>query len=196
MSRADHQARTRAALLAAAAKLFTQRGYHQTTIDEISSRAGFSRGAFYANFDDKGDLFLTILESQRQRDFADLADALDDSADEEVLTRISEWMTRVLVAGPLRRAMAEFSLAAEVNPAHRRRLVANLHAIRDANAAMIARYRALHDIHLTVDDTTFATMITALVGGFADLTRLDRHAVSADTVAAGLTALWNGVQQR
>jgi AcrR family transcriptional regulator len=195
MSRADQQARTRAALLAAGTKLFARRGYHDTTIDEVARRAGFTRGAFYANFLDKGDLFLTILEAQRERNFGQLSGVLDDAPGEEVPARISDWMNQVLIGGPLRRAMAEFALAAEASPPHRRRLAADLQAIRDTVAAMVGRYRARHNVDLAVDDDTFATMITALVGGFADLMRIDPNAATPDTVAHALSALWAGVQR-
>jgi AcrR family transcriptional regulator len=195
MSRADQQAQTRAALLAAGNKLFARRGYHETTIDEVARRAGFTRGAFYANFEDKGDLFLAILEAQRNRDFGQLSNALEDAPAEDVPARISDWMNQVLVGGPLRRAMAEFALAAETNSPHRRRLAANLQAIRDAVAAMVGRYRTRYDVELAVDDSTFATMVTSLVGGFADLARLDPKAADPDTLTRAVSALWAGVQR-
>jgi AcrR family transcriptional regulator len=195
MSRADQQAQTRAALLAAGTKLFARRGYHATTIDEIARVAGFTRGAFYANFDDKGDLFLAVLEGRRERDFGQLVDLLDDAPDDEVPNRISDWMSRVLVSGSLRRAMAEFALAAESSPPHRRRLAANLQAIRDTVADMVRRHRTRSNVELAVDENTYATMVTALVSGFADLTRLDPKATTPDTLTRALTALWTGVQR-
>ena len=195
MSRADQQAQTRAALLAAGTKLFSRRGYHATTIDEVARLAGFTRGAFYANFDDKGDLFLAVLEGRWQRDFGQLADALEDASGDQVPHRISDWMSEVLIGGPLRRAMAEFALAAEVSPPHRRRLVANLQTIRDTVADLVRHYRARYSIELAVDDNTFAIMVTSLVSGFADLTRLDPKATTPDTLTRALSALWIGVQR-
>ena len=195
MSRADQQAQTRAALLAAGTKLFAKHGYHDTTIDEVARHAGFTRGAFYANFHDKGDLFLTVLEAQRKRDFGRLSNALDDAPEEEVPARISDWMNQVLIGGPLRRAMAEFGLAAEASPPHRRRMAANLQAIRETVAAMLRSYRTRHNVELVVDDSAFATMIMSLVGGFADLMRLDPNAASLDTVTHAVSALWAGVQR-
>lgn len=49
---------TRAALLDAAIDLFVERGVEGTSIEEVTSHAGFSRGAFYSNFDSKDDLFV------------------------------------------------------------------------------------------------------------------------------------------
>jgi AcrR family transcriptional regulator len=195
MSRADQQARTRAALLTAGTKLFARHGYHETTIDEVARRAGFTRGAFYANFQDKGDLFLTILEAQWERDFRQLSSVLDDAPGDEVPDRISDWTSHVLIGGPLRRAMAEFALAAETSPPHRRRLAGNLQAIRDTVAELIRDYRTRRNVELAVDDGAFATMATALVGGFADLMRIDPRAASPATLTLAIRALWLGMQR-
>jgi len=44
----------------AAAKLFYEKGYVGTTIEEISARAGFTKGAFYYYFESKADLLRRI----------------------------------------------------------------------------------------------------------------------------------------
>jgi AcrR family transcriptional regulator len=64
LTRAEKQAETKAALLAAAADEFTRVGYDAATVDAITDAAGFSRGAFYSNFDSKEELFLTLIESR------------------------------------------------------------------------------------------------------------------------------------
>jgi AcrR family transcriptional regulator len=52
---------TREHLLQAAAQVFAERGFHGTTLDEVASVAGFSKGAVYSNFRNKEDLFLALL---------------------------------------------------------------------------------------------------------------------------------------
>lgn len=52
---------TREALRAAARELFAERGYAATTIEEISARAGMTRGAFYKHFQDKDALFEVVV---------------------------------------------------------------------------------------------------------------------------------------
>ena len=51
------KARTRAEILDHAARLFRLRGYSGTNIDDIMLAAGLTRGAFYAHFTAKDDLF-------------------------------------------------------------------------------------------------------------------------------------------
>lgn len=58
LSRAEQQERTRSALLDAAIELFIEKGVEATSIEEVTAQAGYSRGAFYSNFESKDDLFL------------------------------------------------------------------------------------------------------------------------------------------
>lgn len=47
----------------AAYQLFRERGYDDTTVDEICARNGVSKGAFYWHYESKHDVFLDILEA-------------------------------------------------------------------------------------------------------------------------------------
>ena len=53
---------TRRRLLAAAEKIFARVGFEAARLEDIASLAGYTRGAFYANFDDKEDIFFALLE--------------------------------------------------------------------------------------------------------------------------------------
>ena len=54
---------TRQAIELAARKLFAERGFHGTTLGDITSAAGKSPAAFYRYFADKEDLLATLAES-------------------------------------------------------------------------------------------------------------------------------------
>lgn len=64
---------TRARLLEAAAEVFADQGLQGASVEAICSRAGFSRGAFYSNFESKEQLFLALLETEFARRAEDLA---------------------------------------------------------------------------------------------------------------------------
>ena len=64
MTREQSKANTRERLLAAARSAFASSGFHGASVDEIASRAGFSTGALYSNFDGKEDLFLVLMERE------------------------------------------------------------------------------------------------------------------------------------
>jgi AcrR family transcriptional regulator len=53
-------------LIEAALTLFGEAGYERATIDRIVAEAGYSKGAFYAHFKSKDELFLFILERRLQ----------------------------------------------------------------------------------------------------------------------------------
>lgn len=55
------KARTRAEIVEHAARLFRLRGHAGTNIDDIMLAAGLTRGAFYAHFTSKDDLFAEIV---------------------------------------------------------------------------------------------------------------------------------------
>ena len=55
------RARTRAALLEAAATVFARKGFAAATLDEISETAGYTRGAFHHHFASKEELFLAVI---------------------------------------------------------------------------------------------------------------------------------------
>jgi AcrR family transcriptional regulator len=50
------------ALLDSAMELFSEQGYGATSIPDICTRAGLTKGAFYSNFPNKDALFLALLD--------------------------------------------------------------------------------------------------------------------------------------
>jgi AcrR family transcriptional regulator len=62
-TRSENKARTRVALATAAARLFRERGYEATTVEDIASAAGSSPSTFFRYFGTKEDvLFLDVRE--------------------------------------------------------------------------------------------------------------------------------------
>ncbi|HXZ00433.1 MAG TPA: helix-turn-helix domain-containing protein [Stellaceae bacterium] len=65
-ARADRRkAESRQRLLAAARRLFTERGYHATRPQDIAQAADLGYGTFYLHFADKQDCFLAFAEAAR-----------------------------------------------------------------------------------------------------------------------------------
>lgn len=76
-------AETRCAILAATEKLFFEKGVTQSTLDEIASEAGVTRGAIYWHFQSKSDLFLELYDAAQlpRVDMADVEQHDIDGAD-------------------------------------------------------------------------------------------------------------------
>lgn len=67
-------------------------GYEGASVDRIAEEAGFSKGAFYSNFNSKEDIVLELLETHSQQDVAEISDILGDSKDPiHMIEVISEW---------------------------------------------------------------------------------------------------------
>jgi AcrR family transcriptional regulator len=60
----DKRERTRAALIRAAAEIIGEKGWDRTSLEEVASRAGMTRGAIYGNFKHREDLFLAVVRAR------------------------------------------------------------------------------------------------------------------------------------
>jgi len=74
LTRQESKELTRMRLIEAAENLFIRNGFDDTSVDEISETAGYSRGAFYSNFNDKEEIFLAVIDRRQPS----VPKALDD----------------------------------------------------------------------------------------------------------------------
>lgn len=75
LRRGQQVERNRERLLAAARRVFVERGFHAATLEAIAEAAGFSKGVVYSQFDSKADLFLVLLERRIEERAAENARA-------------------------------------------------------------------------------------------------------------------------
>ncbi|MBB5853624.1 TetR/AcrR family transcriptional regulator [Amycolatopsis umgeniensis] len=92
LTREESREQTRQRLLAAAAELFAERGVNGTSVEQIAERAGFTRGAFYGNFDGKHELVVELLRRRTQREAEEVA-ALSSGVGSfaEMMDRLRAW---------------------------------------------------------------------------------------------------------
>lgn len=69
---------TRARLLDAAAQLFAEVGFEGASVEAICDRAGFTRGAFYSNFETKEELFLELTSAHAAARLTSVRARVDD----------------------------------------------------------------------------------------------------------------------
>src|SRR3954454_7188603 len=119
---------TREDLIRAARAVFAKDGFEQARIEDIAAQAGKTRGAFYANFEDKEDVFFAIFEedllSDRERVRPRLTAASSteqriDAVTDDLLTLLRD-RQRVLLN-------LEFKMYAIRHP-HKQSRLAELHA--------------------------------------------------------------------
>jgi AcrR family transcriptional regulator len=68
---------TRERLMDAAVELFAERGVLGASVEEICERAGFTRGAFYSNFESKNELCLDVMRRKGKQHLAGMQAAID-----------------------------------------------------------------------------------------------------------------------
>jgi AcrR family transcriptional regulator len=97
LTREESKEVTRMRLIEAAERLFVHKGFDDASVEEISETAGYSRGAFYSNFDNKEQVFLAVIDRR-------LPKALDDilrqaSEPPEWSAAVREWFSNQWLIG-------------------------------------------------------------------------------------------------
>jgi AcrR family transcriptional regulator len=80
--RAAQKERTRLALREAAVALFARKGYSATTIDDITTAVGASRGTFYIHFESKARIVAEVYEDLIMRETLEFYQRLDGIYDQ------------------------------------------------------------------------------------------------------------------
>ena len=80
-SRAKSKERNRQKILDSAMTLFRERGFEAATLRDIAKAAGLSTGALFANFADKNEIFITVVEAENARVIRVMRDSYDESLD-------------------------------------------------------------------------------------------------------------------
>lgn len=149
----EGRAEVRRELIAAAARLFTDNGYDETTVDDIATEAGVARRTFFRYFQGKED----ALSPDHERGLARVTEVFD-----------SAHPTEPLLSVVLRAAETVFDLYLDDVEVARLRfaLVHDVPALRDREAASVHRYRRLFTRELSarldgVDDGELRAAVTA-----------------------------------
>lgn len=71
----------REAILQAALEVFTQRGFHNTAMDDVAARASISKPVLYQHFAGKRELYLGLLDASVNAVVQGVTDAMEAHAD-------------------------------------------------------------------------------------------------------------------
>jgi AcrR family transcriptional regulator len=122
---------TRQHLLRAARAVFARDGFEHARIEEIASKAGKTRGAFYDNFNDKEDVFFAIFEENINRDLAELKPLLARLASQEQrVEALGEFLSELTRDRERMLLSLEFKLYSIRHPRKRKRLAALYSAMK------------------------------------------------------------------
>lgn len=156
---------TRGLLLDAAERAFARKGLGGAALEDIADTAGYTRGAIYAHFGSKEELFLAVIERQRQRfldGFADVISSFERLGDLDLDELSRRW--RELMSGDAEQSAAlgyEFTLFLVRNPDARERVAAQRRQTVQWLADYITAGAARLGGELTGDARTLARVILA-----------------------------------
>jgi AcrR family transcriptional regulator len=88
----------RAAILAVAVEEFAEHGFEAASYNRIIERSGLSKGALYYYFDDKEDLYATVIRDAVQRLVIDVGDLTSATDVESFWKAFEDWYRRSLSA--------------------------------------------------------------------------------------------------
>jgi AcrR family transcriptional regulator len=184
------RARTRAALVTAAAALIAERGMQDLSLEAVAERAGMSRGAFYGNFADRDELFMAVLESR----WKPVKPVFKPGA--SLRQQMKILAQAVIASVPARQAVAvralEFQLYALKHPAMRARLAQySAEAYRYAQAALL---EAVPAESLPMPAATFVRVLHCLMDGLLFERFQVPDEITDEVIVAAFEALARGAR--
>jgi len=191
LTRRERQGQTRELLLDAAATVFARRGYHEASVEEIASEAGFSTGAVYSNFSGKEELFLALADREVEERIAEIravADSVEAGGEaaaeagrqfQELLKRDRDW--------PL--LFYEFWSFGVRSAKIQEEFAKRRQAVQDALAETLDRLAAQLGFELRFPAPMLATAISATLNGLAFERAADPGAISDEVLGEFVAAV-------
>jgi AcrR family transcriptional regulator len=196
LSRKERQAHTRECLMHSAAKLFAQRGLQQASIEDMAEDAGFTKGAFYANFKNKEELFLAMLDERFAERVQEIEQVIGgEGTGAEKAARAGDDFAAMLRADPeWQRLFFEFSAYAARDEDFRQELVTRYRWLRDRIAAVLGKGATEFNVPENVSPERIALMTCAMANGFALEKLLEGDAVPDELYGTMLTIFFAGLK--
>lgn len=171
---------SRRLLVTAATELFTERGYRQTTFEDIAKRSGVSRGSIPWHFGNKEGLLAAVVD-HAVADFRADADTLDAGTLDEAMHAL-EAFTR----GPSTQLFVTLIAEAMEPGSALRKWYADLH---EALRAQIRAWLAQADLPADVDADDLGTVLLGAVMGIHQQWRVNPDAIDLDRTFATVGVL-------
>jgi AcrR family transcriptional regulator len=155
---AERTAHTRQKLLAASKRIFAQVGFEAARLEDIAAGAGYTRGAFYAHFESKEDIFFALFEEWVRERIESITSAV--RAHDDPLEKLAALRTHYAEIAKDRRLVLislEFKLYALRHP--------------EAHARLRNRHRRIR--------ASFGELLSELLGALGQTLPVENPAASA-----------------
>jgi AcrR family transcriptional regulator len=168
--------RTRANLLDAAFAVFAAKGFGRVSIEEVCEAAGYSRGAFYSNFDSLDELFFALYQQRADLIAEQVSGALAlDGPELDVLAAVDRVTDVLLLDRDWLLVKTDFLVHAARVPEVARTLLEHRARLRRAVADRLARARGHAELPAVLADVEDAAhAVVAAYDGVTVQLLLDR----------------------
>jgi AcrR family transcriptional regulator len=185
---------TRRRLLAAAEKTFAREGFEAARLEDIARLAGYTRGAFYANFRSKEEIFFALLEDWVAERIGDVNALLarEESAAKR-LRALREHYAQIAKNRRFALLSLEFKLYAIRHPEAHARLRTRQRRIRAAAGDLVRRIAETMERPLPVSSTGAATALGALANGLLLESLVDSSTVTDEDIRYVLGVFFDAI---
>jgi AcrR family transcriptional regulator len=186
-------------LLAAALRVFAERGYQKAGVDEIAAAAGYSKGALYWHFSDKEELLSALIEERIDAPMRAMVALLESAPPErdmsvEASREFARQLSRQRDALLLER---EYWSLAIRDPKLRARYAERQTEMRHSMArALEARASHLGTPGLPMPAEDVARIVMSIIGGLTVDELIDPGSFRTDLLGETLALLYAGLVAR
>lgn len=182
-------------ILESARKLFMARGLAATSLDAISSDAGFSKGAVYSNFTNKDELCFELLSSGIDARIATVEKVMTTEAEPERQVGLAgDRLLGIVESEPgWQTFFVELWLRCVRNPALRKRFAAKRRLMRGQIALLLTSQAKAAGYDLPIPAEYLASYVLALSNGLGMEGQIDADAVPKSTMGRLLGWTFRGM---
>lgn len=193
LTREESRAQTRERLLDSALESFVKDGIEATSIEEVAEAAGYSRGAFYSNFESKDDLLCAVLDREIERDRQEVAAIVAALPPAQMIKKLREFYVNM----GQDEANCTFWLGLQLhslrNPAIRPHVAAIMRKKREYVIEQTRRVFEAIGKEPPGSVETVAVGLMAVAQGLGLTQILDPEAISAELLPRALETLFNQI---
>lgn len=185
LTRSESRLQTRVKLIESAERVFVRVGFDAASVEQIAAEAGFSRGAFYSNFESKDELFLELLDKKRSETQNELDTIFREKKDAKGrFAAAREWYANQSHERTWTVIKTEFSLRALRKRALRKRLRALWEQELETYSALLDQYFLEAGLTSTESPRTIAVSLLATAQGLGMLSLPNSDSVLECSIAA------------
>jgi AcrR family transcriptional regulator len=176
-------AATRAKLLKAAEHIFARDGFEASRLEDIAAEAGYTRGAFYANFESKEDLLFALMErlvAERVEAVREILKSHDQLA--RRVRALRDYYAQIACDRRWPLLLLEFKLFALRHPEARARLVERYRGLRAPGRELFETLLAQLGRKLPVSSNAATIGLGALSNAILLENLLDPKAITPDEI--------------